>query len=95
MQTSTHTREYGIEPGPPLALVNANESCRDDTMGRDLRPGVEKPLWGLSSYGPAKFEPNLITGLDMSFEELRVNATMALQNNTVAEYVRLHPFCIS
>jgi len=61
-------------------------------MGRDIRPGVEKPLWGLSSYGPAKLEPNLISGLDMSFEELRVNAVMALQNNTVAEYVRLHPF---
>jgi len=57
-------------------------------MGRDIRPGVEKPLWGLSSYGPAKLEPNLISGLDMSFEELRVNAVMALQNNTVAEYVR-------
>ena len=63
-------------------------------MGKDLRPGVEKPLWGLSSYGPAKFEPNLISGLDMSFEELRVNAVMALQNNTVAEYVRHHPFHI-
>jgi len=63
-------------------------------MGRDIRPGVEKPLWGLSSYGPAKLEPNLISGLDMSFEELRVNAVMALQNNTVAEYVRRHPFRI-
>lgn len=61
-------------------------------MGRDLRPGVEKPLWGLSSYGPAKLEPNLISGLDMSFEELRLNAVMALQSNTVAEYVRPIPF---
>jgi len=59
-------------------------------VGRDLRPGAEKPLWGLSSYGPAKLEPNLISGVDMSFEELRLNAVMALQNNTVAEYVRLH-----
>ena len=59
-------------------------------MGRDIRPGVEKPLWGLSSYGPAKLEPNLVSGLDMSFEELRLNAVMALQNNTVAEYVRRH-----
>lgn len=63
-------------------------------MGRDLRPSVEKPLWGLSSYGPAKLEPNLISGLDMSFEELRLNAVIALQNNTVAEYVRLHSFRI-
>ena len=63
-------------------------------MGKDLRPGVEKPLWDLSSYGPAKLEPNLISGLDMSFEELRLNAVMALQNNTVAEYVRLHSFRI-
>jgi nucleoporin NUP42 len=62
-------------------------------MGRDLRSGVEKPLWGLSSYGPAKFEPNLISGLDMSLEELRLNAVVALQNNTVAEYVRFRsPF---
>ena len=50
------------------------------------------PLRGLSSYGPAKLEPNLISGLDMSFEELRVNAVKALQNNTVTEYVRPHPF---
>ena len=63
-------------------------------MGKDLRVGVDKPLWSLSSYGPAKFEPNLVTGLDMSFEELRVNAAMALQNNTVAEYVRLYSSCL-
>jgi nucleoporin NUP42 len=63
-------------------------------MGRDIRPGVEKPLWSLSSYGPAKLEPNLISGLDVSFEELRINAVMALQNNTVAEYVRRHSFRI-
>ena len=63
-------------------------------MGRDLRSGVEKPLWSLSSYGPAKYEPNLILGLDLSFEELRVNAVTALQNNTGAEYVRHCPFCI-
>ena len=61
-------------------------------MGRDLRAGVEKPLWALSSYGPAKLEPNLVSGLDMSFEEIRLNAVIALQNNTVAEYVRLHSF---
>lgn len=61
-------------------------------MGKDIRPGVEKPLWGLSSYAPAKLEPNLISGLDMSFEELRVNAAIALQNNTVPEYVRRHSF---
>jgi hypothetical protein len=55
---------------------------------------VEKPLWSLSSYAPAKYEPNLITGLDMSFEELRVNAVLALHSNTVPQYVRLRPFSI-
>jgi len=63
-------------------------------MGKDLRSGVEKPLWSLSSYGPAKLEPNLVSGLDISFEELRLNAVMALQSNTVAEYVRLYSFRI-
>lgn len=63
-------------------------------MGKDLRPGVEKPLWALSSYAPAKFEPNLITGLDLSFEELRVNAALASHTNTIAEYVRLRPSCV-
>lgn len=74
---------------------DANGYRREDTIGRDLRPGVEKPLWCLSSYGPAKFEPNLITGMDMSFEELRVNAALASHTNTVAEYVRLRLSSVS
>ena len=52
-------------------------------------------MWALSSYAPAKFEPNLIAGLDMSFEELRVNAALAFLSNTVAEYVRLRSFGVS
>lgn len=57
-------------------------------MIRDLDPKAEKPLWPLSSFGPAKYQPNIIIGLDESPEELRVKAVVALRSNTVDSYVR-------
>ncbi|KAF6764154.1 hypothetical protein DFP72DRAFT_870911 [Ephemerocybe angulata] len=47
----------------------------------------EKPSWPLSSYGPAKYEPTMVAGLDMSFEELRVKAVEAQKAGNVNEYV--------
>lgn len=68
-----------------MALIRWNSA---DSMTKDLSPQHEKPLWPLSSYAPAKYEPLLIAGLDESFEELRVRAVTALQKNAVDEYVR-------
>jgi nucleoporin NUP42 len=64
-------------------------------MSKDFKPGVDKPIWSLSSYGPAKYEPNLVSGVDESFEELRVKATLALKNNAGQEYVCPHCFCFA
>ncbi|KAF5387647.1 hypothetical protein D9615_000778 [Tricholomella constricta] len=58
-----------------------------DVMRQDLTPNNDKPLWPLSTYGPAKYEPNLIAGLDESTEELRVRAFTANQSGKGAEYV--------
>jgi hypothetical protein len=64
-------------------------------MSKDFVPGSDKPIWSLSSYGPAKYEPNLVSGLDESFEELRMKATLALKSNTGHEYVRSPSFSIN
>jgi nucleoporin NUP42 len=58
-------------------------------MTKDVTPGVDKPLWPLSSYGPAKFEPVLIANLDESPDELRVRAVMASKAGSINDYVRL------
>ncbi|OBZ70306.1 Nucleoporin-like protein 2 [Grifola frondosa] len=57
-----------------------------DSLTRDL--DVDRPAWPLSSYGPAKFEVNLIPNLDESPEELRVKAVQAAQSGTIQEYLR-------
>jgi nucleoporin NUP42 len=57
-------------------------------MTKDLTPGQEKPLWPLTSYGPAKHQPPLIGGLEESFEELRVRAVTAVKSGTTNDYVR-------
>ena len=62
--------------------------CRQESIARDLDPTAEKPLWPLSSYGPAKYQPNIVSGLDESPEELRVKAVAALKSNSVDSYVR-------
>ena len=53
----------------------------------DLTPNKEKPLWPLSSYGPSKHEPLLLSGLDESPEDLRVKAFTALKAGNSSEYV--------
>lgn len=58
-----------------------------DVMKSDLTPLMDKPIWPLSSYGPAKHEPILLGGLDESPEELRVRAFTAKQSGNFDEYV--------
>jgi nucleoporin NUP42 len=57
-------------------------------MAKDVTPQQDKPLWPLSSYSAAKYEPIVIGGLDESFEELHVKAVTALKAGTINEYVR-------
>lgn len=62
-----------------------------ESIARDLDPNADKserPSWPLATYGPAKYQPNLLPGLDESPEELRVRAALAAQTNTTAEYVK-------
>ncbi|KZT29505.1 hypothetical protein NEOLEDRAFT_605845 [Neolentinus lepideus HHB14362 ss-1] len=59
-----------------------------ETMTKDMTPQVDKPMWPLSSYGPAKHEPLLVAGLDESPEELRVKAMLELKSGTVNEYIK-------
>ena len=56
-----------------------------ESINRDL--DTEKPIWPLSSFGPAKMQPNLIAGLDESPEELRVRANQAASAGTTQDYV--------
>lgn len=56
-------------------------------MKKDLTPNIDRPLWLLSSYGPAKYVPTLLSGLDESQEELRVKAVTALKAGTSQDYV--------
>jgi len=68
---------------PETETAHSEESIR-----RDLQHGIDKPEWPLSSYGPAKHEPNLISGLDMSTEEMRAQAYAARTTGNLADYVR-------
>lgn len=60
-------------------------------IGEDLGP-KNRPIWKLSSYGPAKYEPNLLTGSDVSQEEMRLRAYEALSLGKMDEYVSLNIF---
>lgn len=63
-----------------------------ELITRDLNPRSDKPLWPLSSYGPAKYQPTLVPGLDESPEEMRVKAESALKAGNIQEYVRVQYF---
>ncbi len=61
----------------------------ETSMSNDLTSMKDKPLLPLSSYGAAKYEPNLITSQEESPEELRVRAVMALKAGNSNEYVSI------
>ncbi|KAH6914552.1 hypothetical protein BKA70DRAFT_1556976 [Coprinopsis sp. MPI-PUGE-AT-0042] len=58
-----------------------------DSIRDDLTANKDKPMWPLSSYGPAKGEPLVISGLDLSFEEMRCKAFEANKAGNAQEYV--------
>jgi nucleoporin NUP42 len=59
-----------------------------ESIQRDFGPS-DKPLWPLSSYGAAKYEPTFLEGLDVSPEELRFRAWEATKDGKMQEYVSL------
>ncbi|KAL0581487.1 hypothetical protein V5O48_000530 [Marasmius crinis-equi] len=59
-----------------------------DSIRNDLTPHNDKPLWPLSSYGAAKYETNLISGLDESFEEMRWKAASAMSGGNINQYTQ-------
>lgn len=61
-----------------------------ESITRDLEH--ERPIWPLSTYGPAKYQPTLMSGLDDSPEELRVKSVEAARSGTTQDYVRPPPF---
>ncbi|KAJ6524268.1 hypothetical protein DFH09DRAFT_1189749 [Mycena vulgaris] len=65
-----------------------------ESIQNDLTMGHERPMWPFTSYGPAKFEPTVLHGLDESPEELRLKATNAMKAGNVHEYARVY-FCRS
>lgn len=67
-----------------LAKPAAAAAFSTDSIKQDL--SLERPIWALSSYGPAKHEPNLIGGVDLSPEELRIEFCKARSANNAALY---------
>lgn len=49
-----------------------------------------RPIWRLTCYAPARFEPNLIQGIDVSPEEDRLLAYQAKQTAQDMAYVRVN-----
>lgn len=58
-----------------------------ESIKQDLT--VERPMWALTSYGPAKNEPNLISMIDLSQEELRWEYYQAVKANNPGLYREL------
>lgn len=56
-------------------------------MARDLDPRYDRPSWKLASYGPAKYQPILISIPDTSFDEMRMKAVHAANNGKFMDYV--------
>ncbi|KAG6899987.1 hypothetical protein C0993_004606 [Termitomyces sp. T159_Od127] len=58
----------------------------EESLANDLTPQKDKPLWPLSTFGPAKHEPNLLAGLDTSPEELRYQALVSKREGKLELY---------
>jgi hypothetical protein len=72
---------------PEYQTHSTSVVARPETIVNDL--SVERPVWPLSVYGPAKGEPNLIDNTDVSPEELRLKFWEAKQANDPSLYVGL------
>jgi nucleoporin NUP42 len=62
-----------------------------ESIVKDFNPSVDKPSWPLSSYGPSKFAATFVGGLDVSSEELRLRAVMAISSGNLNDYVSTLP----
>ncbi|KAG6902201.1 hypothetical protein C0995_003033 [Termitomyces sp. Mi166 len=63
----------------------------EEILANDLTPQRDKPLWPLSTYGPARHEPNLLANLDTSPEELRYQAFISKQEGKAELYPPFYP----
>ncbi|KAF7336061.1 Kinase-like protein [Mycena sanguinolenta] len=71
----------------PAQILLSEHLRAAESIVNDFTTGKGKPLWPLASYGPAKFEPTLLSGLDESPEELRVKAEAAMKAGNLNEYL--------
>jgi nucleoporin NUP42 len=77
---ASHTNQYGDSNLPEVTLTAAGIAEDLGAQGR--------PLWKLSAYGPARGEPNLVVGKDVSPDELRVMAYQARAGGQDAAYAQ-------
>lgn len=75
---------FSSHPPPQGVPLRARRDSAN-TIRNDLTN--EKPIWPYTCYGPSKGEPNLISGQDVSFEELRAEFVKARQANNPSQYV--------
>lgn len=76
----------GGTPEPEIVLTR-------DGLASDVGPNG-RPLWKLTSYAPARNEPNLLDGLDVSQEEARLLMYQARATGQEAIYVRWVEDCL-
>ncbi|KIK64864.1 hypothetical protein GYMLUDRAFT_258825 [Collybiopsis luxurians FD-317 M1] len=70
------------------SFTNPLDMFTPQTILEDITLGKGKPLWPLSSYGPARYKDTIIGGLDVSPEELRVEAWEAVRKGKIDSYVK-------
>ncbi|CAM0135558.1 hypothetical protein VKS41_005207 [Umbelopsis sp. WA50703] len=67
----------------------ANDAIKYNETSIKTDMTTEKPVWDLSIYGPAKEEPNMIVGTDLSPEEDRVKYYQCkMQTGNEAQYLQ-------
>ncbi|KAJ3924417.1 MAG: hypothetical protein NXY57DRAFT_969944, partial [Lentinula lateritia] len=81
--------------GSDAGVKNSVGLFSSESLSSDITLGKEKPLWPLSSYGPAKYEPVIVVGLDACPEELRVKAWEAKVQNNLNGYIQYEATQIS
>jgi nucleoporin NUP42 len=76
-----------------VASEEPGYACLDDALASHSANSIrndllnEKPIWPYTCYAPSKGEPNLVSGQDLSPEELRVEYVRAVKANNPAQYV--------
>lgn len=75
--------------GAKSAMQEPEVALSKDGIMTDLGANG-RPIWRLTCYAPARFEPNLIQGIDVSPEEDRLLAYQAKQTAQDMAYVRVN-----